>query len=345
MQFFKKKYYSLRAILNIVCKDLKDGFPLPIWKKLSLWNKGFLAEKHILYRFDRYDSKKFLSDYDTSMSRWINEPYNNVLTNKYIFAKIIGQKTRVPKTFGLIIKGTFFSENHKDLNDIIKLNKKFVIKPVTGGGGKGVGLCEVEENKTIRINGKSILGNHDFLNYLSKLDNFLITEFITPGRFSMSLNPDTINTLRVLTMIHPKSQKLFIAKIVHRVGVKNSFPMDNFTKGGLSIEIDKNTGEMGTATFHPKSIEHIRIKKHPESDFKFYGVKVPNWHNIVKQIHKIASSFPMLKCVGWDFILTDDEIIPIEGNHHPDPDVLQGHGPLLASQKVIDFYTFHKIIK
>ena len=53
----------------------------------------------------------------------------------------------------------------------------------------------------------------------------------------------------------------------------------------------------------------------------------------------------MLKCVGWDFILTDDEIIPIEGNHHPDPDVLQGHGPLLESKKILDFYTFHKIIK
>ena len=223
MQFFKKKYYSLRAILNIVGKDLKDGFPLPIWKKILLWRKGFLAEKYTLYRFDKYDSKNFLSDYDTSMSRWINEPYNDVLTNKYIFAKVIGRKTRVPKTFGLIIKGSFYPESSSSLDDIIKSNEKFVIKPVTGGGGKGVSLCEVKMNKTICINGRDVFGYHDFLDYLSKLDNYLITEFISPGRFSHSLNPDTINTLRVLTMIHPKSQKSFIAKIVHRVGVKKFF--------------------------------------------------------------------------------------------------------------------------
>ena len=57
-----------------------------------------------------------------------------------------------------------------------------------------------------------------------------------------------------------------------------------------------------------------------------------------------AESLPMLKCIGWDFVLTDSTVVAIEGNHHPDPDVLQCHSPLLIDEKIKNFYKYHKII-
>ena len=60
---------------------------MSIFKKIKLWGKGFLAEKYTLYQFDKNDSKKYFSDYHASMSRNINEPFNDLLTNKLVFSE------------------------------------------------------------------------------------------------------------------------------------------------------------------------------------------------------------------------------------------------------------------
>ena len=59
--------------------------------------KGFLAEKYALYQFDKNDSKKYFSDYHASMSRNINEPFNDLLTNKLVFSEIVGKVLKVQK--------------------------------------------------------------------------------------------------------------------------------------------------------------------------------------------------------------------------------------------------------
>ena len=53
----KSTYYKYKTKLNILKKDLKDKFPLSLAKKISLWRKGFLAEKHVLYQFDKNNYK------------------------------------------------------------------------------------------------------------------------------------------------------------------------------------------------------------------------------------------------------------------------------------------------
>ena len=68
------------------------------------------------------------------MSRWINEPYNDVLTNKYI-SQSNRSKNQSTKDIWFDHKSSFYPENSSSLDDIIKSNEKFVIKPVTGGGG------------------------------------------------------------------------------------------------------------------------------------------------------------------------------------------------------------------
>ena len=74
---------------------------MSIFKNKTL-GKGFLAEKYTLYQFDKNDSKKYFSDYHASMSRNINEPFNDLLTNKLVFSEIVGKVLKVPKTYGWI---------------------------------------------------------------------------------------------------------------------------------------------------------------------------------------------------------------------------------------------------
>ena len=106
----------------------------------------------------------------------------------------------------------------------------------------------------------------------------------------------------------------------------------------------RDSGKLSDATSHPKNIKHIRFQVHPDSKCNFSSMSIPNWNKLKSEIINLSSNLPMLKCVGWDFLLTDDGLVALEGNHHPDPDVLQGHKSLLSEKNVVEFYKYHKII-
>ncbi|WP_299119785.1 sugar-transfer associated ATP-grasp domain-containing protein [uncultured Winogradskyella sp.] len=340
----KFTYYKYRTKINIVKKDLKDKFPLGISKKIDLWRKGFLAEKYTLYQLDKNNYKDYLSDYHAAMARWINEPFNELLTNKLIFSECVGKHIKVPKTFGIFVSGEFFSNDNRTLNELIIQFDIFVVKTVSGGGGKGVHIIENKNNDEFLLNNTKSYNSKELLEFFTSLNNYIFTEFIEPSDFSKSLNAASVNTMRIITLIDPITNRAFIARAVQRIGVAASAPQDNFTKGGLSAAINIETGILSDCTRHPKTKEHNRYTHHPDTNIKIEGVAIPNWQSIKEEIIQTANRLPMLKCVGWDFVLSNKGLVAIEGNHHPDPDVLQGHEPLLTDERIKAFYKFHKII-
>ncbi|TXE18866.1 hypothetical protein ES692_05290 [Psychroserpens burtonensis] len=340
----KFTYYKYRAKLNIIKKDLRDRFPLSFFKKISLWRKGFLAEKHVLYQLDKNNHKHYLSDYHTSMARWINEPFNEMLTNKLIFSDCVGKYIKVPETYGIFVGGHFSSNSDKTLEILLNVFDVFVVKTVSGGGGKGVYIIKKENDNQFLLNNIATYNSIELLEFFKTLNNYIFTEFIEPSAFSKSLNETSVNTMRVITLIDPKTNKAYIARAVQRIGVADSAPQDNFTKGGLSASIDLKTGQLSDCTRHPKTKEHKRYTHHPDTNIKIEGTVIPDWRSIATEIVHAANSLPMLKCIGWDFVISNKGLVAIEGNHHPDPDVLQGHEPLLTDERIKAFYKFHKII-
>ncbi len=340
----KTTYYKYKAKYNVVKKDLDSRFPLPLYKKVNLWKKGFLAEKHVLYQFNKHDHKDYLSDYNTSMARWINEPFNEMLTNKYIFSECVGKHIRVPETYGIFVNGHFSPATQKSLDELVKEHEAFVVKVVSGGGGKGVYIIKKENEEAFIVNNKTRYALVGLLGFFKTLNNYIVTEYIEPGDFSKSLNPTSVNTMRILTLIDPKTNEAFMARAVQRIGVVASAPQDNFTKGGLSAAIDLKTGELSDCTTHPKTRTHRRYTHHPDSNIKIEGQAVPDWDKIKAQILHAANQLPMLKVIGWDFVISNNGLVAIEGNHHPDPDVLQGHEPLLTDPRIRAFYKHHNII-
>lgn len=340
----KDKYYQFRSYLNIIQKDRKDRFPLPLPLKMKLWKQGFLAEKHVLYGLDKHDSSLYLTDYQASMARWINAPFNELLTNKYIFEKIVGQHIRVPTNYGIIVNGTYHPQKEYTLNWVLDGPKQFVIKPIDGGGGRGVYIISKEAADTYLLNRTESISKQALELKLGQLNNYLVMEFIQQSNFSQGLYPKSVNSIRALTLIDPQTQEPFLARAVQRIGVAKSAPQDNFTKGGLSANINLETGQLGRATCHPKRSVLDWFDAHPDTGDTFAGQYIPNWATLKSALLKATAALPMLPCVGWDLVITDEGLVAIEGNHHPDPDVLQAHEPLLSDKRINDFYRFHKII-
>ena len=111
-----------------------------------------MAEKYTLYQFDKNDSKKYFSDYHASMSRNINEPFNDLLTNKLVFSEIVGKVLKVPKTYGWIFNGIYYPKDELNIENLLLINKKIVIKAVNGGGGKDVFIINKESDNNFIIN-------------------------------------------------------------------------------------------------------------------------------------------------------------------------------------------------
>lgn len=340
--------YLLRAYYSVLSKDLNAKFPLAISRKLVCWKNGFLAEKYVLYDLENNSYRNYLSDIHASMARWINDPYTAVLSNKFLFEAVVGSSLRVPKTIGLILNGKIscWSEDagKHDWGEVMDLcqSDPIILKPVVGGGGRGIMLVTAAGDE-ISVNGES-MSIAAAIAQFEKLNDYLVMEYAAQGDFPQSLNPTTTNTMRVVTLFDDDIGIPFMASAVQRIGNKKSAPYDNFTKGGLSALIDLQTGRLGQAASHPDSMTLHWHKTHPDTGKQIEGRVVPRWEDIKDQVLDAASHISYLKCIGWDLMLTDDGVCAIEGNHHPDPDVLQCHGGLLHDARVRRFYERHAVI-
>jgi hypothetical protein len=344
----KKNIYKVLHRLNIIKKDLQNQFPLSFKLKIKMWKQGFLAEKFVLYNLSQNDWREFLSDYHAKQAKWINDPYTSVLDNKLLFHGIVGESIRVPKSYALIKAGRIHPINKEktisNFDQFIEFNKKkpIVLKPVYGGGGKGVMLID-HQNGSIRCN-KIPFDEKDLKKSLGSMDDVLITEFIEQGHFPKTLYPDSANTMRIVTLRDVDTDKPFIARAVQRIGSQKTAPLDNFTKGGMSSMIASESGTLSPAATHPKSSTLEWHDSHPDTGVSIAGQQIPGWDQIRRAILEAAEALPFLKCIGWDLLLTESGPVALEGNSHPDPDVLQCHGPLLQNERIYKFYRYHGVI-
>jgi hypothetical protein len=108
--------------------------------------------------------------------------------------------------------------------------------------------------------------------------------------------------------------------------------------------IDLESGILSPAATHPKSSILKWYDSHPGTGVSIAGQQLPGWDQIKRNILEAAEALPFLKCIGWDVLLTESGPVALEGNSHPDPDVLQCHGPLFQNERVFRFYRHHGVV-
>ncbi|ELY99706.1 hypothetical protein C482_09482 [Natrialba chahannaoensis JCM 10990] len=224
---------------------------------------------------------------------------------------------------------------------------KLVLKWVRGGGGNNVYLCSRTEDG-YRVNGEHY-ADAEFRSLVSNLSEYLVCEHVEQGSFPADLYPKTPNTLRLITMYDEETHEPFIAAGIHRIGTTDSEPLDNFTQGGLSAEIDLETGTLGPGA-RPPNAESSRNSvswntTHPDTGTQIEGERIPNWEAIRSRVLEMASTASFLPYIGWDVIVTDDDgsFSVIEANSYPGLKSIQVHGPLLTDDRVRQFYERHDV--
>ena len=237
-----------------------------------------------------------------TIEKTLNRDEFTVLQDKNLLDRIF---KNVEQPFSIIknINGYFF---HKDElvsseNAVAELNKydRFIIKPsIDSGGGKNVKLVEL----TSKDNSRKIL---DF--FIEYKKDYLIQEVLQQSKTMASLNPTSINTIRIVTYLRPNEVVVLSAML--RIGVEGSVT-DNVSAGGISVNIlakgllDKN------AHNGFKRIVSKKVEDRPLNSFK-----IPNYSGVVEKAKILHKQVPYFKNISWDFALNQNNVpILIEYN-------------------------------
>lgn len=316
------------------------------------WNKrGFLSEKELMY--DKSKVHLYVSDIEMMfLGERLNMIYKTVSNDKFVFYRFLNPIANVIpiKMYISNVGQISFIEpditNEQEFITSLKNNAKYLIKPIDGGGGKGVEtICYDNKNKMISID-NNLYSKKDLFSYIKSFRRAIIQPFIESSGYAKKVFPGCLNTLRVITMINPETNRPFIAAVAHKFATSNNRIADNWKQngeGGLLCYVDKQTGIIGNGYLYPKNKNtFIPLDKHPDTNEYFKNIQIPNWHLFTEQMIDLASKLDILKFIGWDVSWDGQNILVIEANYNPDTTLNQIFMPFLLDNEVKKFYMHYK---
>jgi hypothetical protein len=313
----------------------------PLSQRLRMWRSGYRSTSRTLYDLN-HRAADYLPDTARLETFFINGGFaHSVLGDKLLFTKLAGEVLDVPGIAALIERGEIFAEGSvTTLQELAAEHPSLVFKPSEGTRGQGVYRLEAGT-----LNGQS--ATPEALNNLArKLDNYLVTKTVAQAAYAETIFPASTNSVRVVTLIDPDTQEPFVARAVHRFGVADTVPTDNWSRGGLCADVDLETGTLSRGVKHPKRTAG-RLEwqtHHPDTGAAIEGVVIPRWHEVCRGLTEAVQALPFLIYVGWDVVVTEDGFCVLEGNNNTDLDLLQVHGGLLKDRRVRRFYEHHGVI-
>lgn len=268
------QYMDFLSSVVIYGTTLEDYLIFELYNKSHKERKSYVTGKKLHYFFNKVNNKN----------------KTDIFKNKNLFAEYfvdyLGREY-----FVLDLDGKNIAEAKSWLS-----NKSVVFaKPKNGVEGRGVTRLAIENNLDDAI---------DFcLN--NKLD--LIEEAIVQHEDMNILYPESINTIRFITLVKNDGVKLLGASL--RIG--NGGHVDNAAAGGVYASIDISTGKLDSVAFKSSGVKYADhpITNHPIKDFQ-----IPFWEDVVEMCKRAALEIPDVRCVGWDVAISENGPLLIEGN-------------------------------
>ncbi|MDD3562959.1 MAG: sugar-transfer associated ATP-grasp domain-containing protein [Candidatus Cloacimonetes bacterium] len=164
-------------------------------------------------------------------------------------------------------------------------------------------------------------GQNEFYNNQDKLSawhistvykdmNVIVQEGIVQSSNLAKINADSVNTIRVITG-NINGEVVLLAAMM-RFGRQGSF-IDNAHAGGFFVKVDIPTGILRGPAKRYHDINNYY--EHPDSKIIFDGTQIPRWEEAKALVVKAATAFHEFKYMGWDVVVTEQDVMILEMNH------------------------------
>lgn len=236
--------------------------------------------------------KKFIEPYLQ------NKEYYWSLQNKSYLPKLLSG-IRQPRMLVCRISGYYFNEAYERISlskalqiclNHLKSGKELVLKPNGKGGGCGVQFFKEASDAQLK-EGFQKTGL-----------TFVVQDVLRQAEDMRSLNPSSVNTVRVCSMMD-KGQVVILGAVV-RVGAAGK-RVDNWHAGGAIIGVASD-GKLFPYGLLMKNTQ--RVTKLPG------GVQlsaetplfVPGWEKVTGMVKRAHIQLPYIKLIGWDIAIEED---------------------------------------
>lgn len=259
------------------------------------------ASQYEFYKLTETEREEYISRLRMAYFYWRYAPGSE----KAIFRN----KPRFLKKFSKYVNRKWLFVPEASFDDFQKLitSCDCIIKPSDGKLGRGVFKVTKEESA----------GRVKELYDSCVKNRALIEECIVSCDELKAFHPESLNTIRVVTVSNQKKSEVFGSFL--RTGVGGSV-VDNAHAGGIFAQINVQEGVIESDGINTSGQS---FERHPDSNLVFKGTKIPHWDTIVKTCCEAAllSGNPI---TGWDVAINQKGLIEfVEGNYGPDFDVMQ----------------------
>lgn len=272
-----------------------------------------------------------------SLVRFWNNPTFSTFRNKN-FSYLLFPFLKHPKNVLMNDYGMYLDEDFNLLSEtevvdyvlhLLERGSELILKP-TLDSGSGTSIVFLNKNTTRDV----VIASMKRMKV-----NFAFQEIIKNHSSFAEANPSSLNTLRVVTLIHHNQVKLVGAAL--RVG--NSKRVDNWDAGGFICEV----GTDGVCKDFAVNGQGERVTVHPNG-FRFAGHKLYRADEAIQMAIKCHHRIPQQKYISWDLTVDDKgDIVFIEMNSPGGSELLQvlginAYGNKDILKDILDEYLIEK---
>lgn len=237
--------------------------------------------------------------------------YHVLIDDKIIFHDLMSHYgLPVPERY-FIFRGGFFRRGadlltDKEVDSIIKgiSDERIFVKRFTGGAATGVTIF-TKKGVGLYVDKDGDVVNATMIRRKYHNQDFIFEKQLVQEPILSQFNPDTVNTIRVLTF----KDKVISAAV--RFGGKGLF-VDNTAKGGVAVSLDIDTGKL--QSFGMREYDLTHYTEHPDSHLKFENIYVTQWSEVKSLVEKALKYLPYYNSVGFDVATTVNGPVIIEIN-------------------------------
>ena len=281
----------------------------------SITNKHVSNKWHRLYeaingqhRVDYLPDYLFATKVEPKLNDYI---YTRVLEDKSLLESIFsGGIVEFPKTVLVRSNGIYYDKNRHPISpktayELLCGEEDIVCKPTTGSSsGQGIMFLKTGAN----------------FNSLNELEQNLGKDFIVQNRVKQhkswsKLNPDSVNTLRVISALSTNGE-MYFAPLALRIG-RSGKNVDNIHAGGLCIGVDDGGHLLEHAYILGNCDNDEVFDVHPDNGIVFRDHQIVGVAAILDAVRELHGRLPHVGLVSWDFTVNEQgRPVLIEINLH-----------------------------
>lgn len=302
-----KVVLSKRSCLRIAKKEYKKGSAFGNFSdyKQALNKHWFsyneYAKQYEIYKKTEEERNEYISRLRMAYfyRRYTPGTIKGVFRNKKLFLMAFSKYIHR--------KWIYAPETSYDIFSEMTSEYDCIVKPCDGKLGKGIFKIYKDDAS------KDVRGLFDSC----VKDRMLVEQCIDSCEELKALHPQSLNTIRVVTVSNKEQSEVFGS--VLRMGVGNSV-VDNAHAGGIFAQINIKDGTIESDGI---DTDGNRYECHPDSNIKLKGYNIPQWEEIVSTCCEAAKSYGNT-LMGWDVAINSHyDVEFVEANYGPDFDLMQ----------------------